>query len=131
MNISRLVNLLAVASATTLLIIALAIGIEVCSNVFECGDKAVRIYGILLLVGAIFLVTTTILYFVSFFKNTFWIRISYVLVGILGVLSSLAGTLVYPYLAPEFWGQWLSTIAATIALSFTISVVVSFSKKKN
>ncbi|VDD82155.1 unnamed protein product [Mesocestoides corti] len=129
MNTAKLVNLVAVATAVTFLIIVLAIGTGICRNILECDNKAMRIYGILLLVAAIFLVATTITYFVSFFKNPVWLRIAYLVTATFGLLFCFAGTLVLPYMEAALWGQWLATVAATLALTFAISVSISLSHK--
>uniref|UniRef100_A0A5K3FQ60 MARVEL domain-containing protein n=1 Tax=Mesocestoides corti TaxID=53468 RepID=A0A5K3FQ60_MESCO len=129
MNTAKLVNLVAVTTAATFVVIVVAVGTKDCSNIFDCPNDALRIQGIILLVAAIFLVTTTITYFVSFFKNPAWLRIACLVTSTFGLLLCFAGTLVLPYFEYDFWGQWLATVAATIALTFIISVSVSFSHK--
>uniref|UniRef100_A0A5K3FTY7 DUF423 domain-containing protein n=1 Tax=Mesocestoides corti TaxID=53468 RepID=A0A5K3FTY7_MESCO len=129
MNTAKLVNLFAVASAATFLIIVLARGIVNCTSFLECQHDIFRVHGLLLLFAAILLVATAITYFISFFKDKLWIILLSLIMGISGVLFNLAGTLVFPLVEPGFWVQWLPTVAMTITLSFIISVSLSFSQK--
>uniref|UniRef100_A0A5K3F733 Major facilitator superfamily (MFS) profile domain-containing protein n=1 Tax=Mesocestoides corti TaxID=53468 RepID=A0A5K3F733_MESCO len=104
-------------------------GIVNCAKFLECQHDVFRVYGLLLFFAAILLVATSITYLISFFKDKLWISLLSLILGILGVLCNLAGTLLFPLMEPGFWVQWLPAVAMTITLSFVISVSLSFSQK--